>query len=99
MKKLLCGAIALALFTCAPVIAEPIPSNAIAIVPSDTTPLPPKVIGIYVGNAGTVEVQPCGSARTVIFKNVANGAVLRIRACRVPAAGTTARDLLALLQR
>lgn len=67
-----------------------------AVTPSDTVDLLPIPKALYVGTGGTVVVRGMGSAADVVFKNVASGQVLDVRARLVKATGTTAADIVAL---
>lgn len=69
--------------------------DAAPIVPNDAVDLPSVTRGIYVGSAGSLQVQMAGG-QTVTFENVLAGAVYPLRAARVMATGTTAADLVAL---
>ncbi|HZG45337.1 MAG TPA: hypothetical protein VEZ41_03595 [Allosphingosinicella sp.] len=70
--------------------------NAFAIVPHDSNPLPRVVKAIYVGTAGNVTLRTVDGSADVLFKNVAAGQVLDVRAAFVRAAGTNAADLVGL---
>lgn len=70
--------------------------NAFAIVPHDANPLPRVVKAVYVGTAGNVTLRTVDAAADVLFRNVAAGQVLDVRAAFVRAAGTTAGDLVGL---
>lgn len=69
---------------------------AVAVVPSDTLPLPDMPKALYVGTGGSVTMQGAGGGADTVWKNVASGAILPFRARYVRASGTTAADLLAL---
>jgi hypothetical protein len=69
-------------------------STAVAVVTSDTDDLAKVSNAIYVGVSGDVKVDLPG-ASAIVFKAVPVG-MLRIRAKRIYAAGTTATNLLAL---
>jgi hypothetical protein len=70
--------------------------NAFAITPHDANPLPRVVKAIYVGTAGHVNLRSIDGTADVLFKNVAAGQVLDVRASHVRAAGTSAADLVGL---
>lgn len=67
-----------------------------AIAPHDLNELPIIPKAIYVGTGGSVALRGVGGAADVVFKNVASGQVLDVRARFVRATGTTATDLVAL---
>ena len=71
------------------------PSRApFAIAPSDTDPLPFVTKAIYVGTGGAVTLRGVAGQGDVIYKNVASGSYLEVRASHVRATGTTAADLI-----
>jgi len=70
--------------------------RAVAIVPSDTDPLPDVPKALYVGTGGTIAMRGAGGTADQLWKNVQDGSVLPFRAQFVRATGTTASDLLAL---
>lgn len=73
------------------------PSRApYAITPHDSNELPLVPKAIYVGTGGNVTLRGVDGAADVVFKNVANGQVIDVRATHVRATGTTAADLVAL---
>lgn len=67
-----------------------------AIVPSDINDLPVVPKAIYVGTGGSVVLRGVAGTADVVFRNVASGQVLDVRARLVRATGTTASDLVAL---
>lgn len=67
---------------------------AFAIVPSDAAELAQVTKAIYVGTAGHVTLRPLRSPADVVYRNVAAGSYLTIRASHVRASGTTAADLV-----
>lgn len=69
---------------------------AVAVVPSDTTPLPDIPKALYVGTGGTVTMRGAGGGADSVWRNVASGTLLPFRAQYVRATGTSAADLLAL---
>lgn len=70
------------------------PGAASTVTPSDTVNLPYPAV-IYVGTAGNVQVStPEGD--TVVFTNVASGAVIPVQVSRVWATSTTASGLIAI---
>lgn len=73
------------------------PSRApFAVVPHDTVPLPVVAKALYVGTAGHVALRGVDANADVLFRNVAAGQVLDVRASHVRDAGTTATDIVAL---
>lgn len=68
--------------------------NAVAVTPSDATPLTAVSRGIYVGGAGNVAVTINGV--NVTFTAPPVGTILPIRCTHVRATGTTATLLLSL---
>ena len=69
--------------------------DAEAIVPNDAVDLPFVTRGIYVGSAGSLQVQMAGG-QTVTFENVLAGVIYPLRVSRVMAVGTTATALIAV---
>ena len=67
-----------------------------AITPSDTVELNPVPKAIYVGTGGNIALQGVNSTTSVIFKNVANGQIIDVRALKVLATGTTATDIIGM---
>jgi hypothetical protein len=73
------------------------PSRApFAVTPHDTNELGTIPKALYVGTGGNITLRGVGGTADVIFKNVANGQVLDVRAQYVRATGTTAADIVAL---
>lgn len=69
---------------------------AVAVVPSDTLPLPDIPKALYVGTGGSVTLRGVGGGADSVWKNVASGTILPVRVHYVRASGTSAADLLAL---
>lgn len=67
-----------------------------AVNPHDTDELPVIPKALYVGTGGTVTLRGMAGAADVVFRNVASGQVLDVRARFVRATGTTATDIVAL---
>ncbi len=67
-----------------------------AVTPHDTNELTTIPKALYVGTGGNVTLRGVGGSADVVFKNVANGQVLDVRAQYVRATGTTATDIVAL---
>ena len=70
-------------------------TNAVAITPSDTDDLAATCRYLYIGVSGDVKVNMSGTGTGIVFKAVPVG-LLRIRASRVYATGTTATNIVAL---
>ncbi|MBV1689566.1 hypothetical protein KRR38_18235 [Novosphingobium sp. G106] len=70
--------------------------TAFAIVPHDVNELPMLPRAIYVGTGGTITLRAADSGADVLFKNLASGQILDLRAQFVRATGTTAADLVGL---
>ena len=70
--------------------------DAFTITKSDSITMPNKMIGIYVGGTGDVNVET-HQARTVKFSAVPVGTILPIKAKRVLSTGTTATLMIGLL--
>ena len=66
-----------------------------AVTKSDSTVYSPVIRAFYIGTAGDLVLRAPGSITSVTFKNLANGAILPVKAERVMAA-TTAADIVAL---
>lgn len=66
------------------------------VVPHDTDQLPLLPKALYVGSGGIVTLRGAGAETDVVFKNVASGQVIDVRARYVRATGTTAADIVAL---
>lgn len=70
--------------------------TAFAVVPHDVNELSTLPRAIYVGTGGTIALRAADSASDVLFKNLASGQILDVRAQFVRATGTTATDLVGL---
>lgn len=70
-------------------------SYGVAVTPSDSVDLSDMTRGIYVGGAGAVSLL-LGGGQTVILPAVPAGTMLRIRAKRINATGTTATNIVGL---
>ena len=69
-------------------------SMAFPIVPSDSAELSQATKAIYVGTGGNIALRPLHSGVDVVYRNVASGSYLTIRASHVRVTGTTAADLV-----
>ncbi|WP_375396521.1 hypothetical protein [uncultured Sphingomonas sp.] len=67
-----------------------------AVTPNDVAPLPVIPKALYVGTVGHVMVRGIDGSEDVLFRNVASGQILDVRARFVRATGTTASDIVAL---
>jgi len=70
--------------------------SAVAVSPSNDTPLTQVTRGLYVGGAGTVRVTLDRDSSSVDFVGVVAGSVLPIRVKQVHATGTDATNIVAL---
>lgn len=71
-------------------------SNCFAITPSDSTQLALVTKALYIGTGGDVTLRSVQSGADVVFRNVATGSVLDVRASYVRATGTTAANIVGL---
>jgi hypothetical protein len=69
-------------------------SDAFAVFPHDSDPLPVVTKAIYVGSTGHVALRTVRGSSDVVYRNVPAGSYLTIRAAYVRATGTTAADLI-----
>lgn len=67
-----------------------------AVVPHDSDELQLLPKALYVGTGGTVVLRGVAGTADVMFKNVASGQILDVRARYVRATGTTAADIVGL---
>lgn len=70
--------------------------SAFPIVPHDSDELSVLPRAIYIGTGGTLVLRAVDSAADTIFKNLASGQILDVRARFVRATGTTSADLVGL---
>lgn len=70
--------------------------EAFAITPHASNEIDPLPKAIYVGTGGNITLRAAGSAADVVFKNVAPGQILDVRARYIRASGTTASDIVGL---
>ena len=76
--------------------------NGTAITPNDSTDLVTNTRAIFIGTTGNLSVilasdqSNSGAGTAVVFKNLASGSTLNIRARRINATLTTATDIVAL---
>lgn len=70
--------------------------SAAPVEPADGQLLPIVPKALFVGSGGDVNLRCIGDNAPVLFRNVASGSLLPIRATEVLATGTTAADLVAL---
>jgi hypothetical protein len=71
-------------------------TRAVAVVPHDVGALADIPKALFVGTGGNVTARGVGGGADVLFKNVAAGSILPLRAQFVRATGTTAQDIVAL---
>lgn len=73
------------------------PANeAAAVTKDDDNDLAVTARALFVGTGGHLKVLLAGSETAVIFKNLASGQTLSVRAKRVYATDSTAADIVAL---
>lgn len=70
--------------------------SAFPITPHDTEELAVLPRAIYAGTGGTIVLRAVESTADVVFKSLAAGQILDVRAQYVRATGTTAADLVGL---
>jgi hypothetical protein len=71
-------------------------TRAVAVTPHDVNALADIPKALFVGTAGNLMARGAGGGADVLFKNLAAGSILPLRAQFVRATGTTAQDLVAL---
>jgi hypothetical protein len=71
--------------------------RSLAITPSDGQPLSQIGKALYIGGGGHVRLRAIDDTEPVLFRNLAAGTVLPVRAAQVYASGTTAVDMVVLL--
>jgi len=71
-------------------------TRAVAVVPHDSIALVDIPKALFIGTGGTIVLRGVGGGADTIWRNLASGSVLPVRAQFVRATGTTATDLLAL---
>jgi hypothetical protein len=71
--------------------------RAVTVVPHDGNALSEVPKALFVGTGGNLVLRGAGGGADVLFKNVASGSVLPIRASHVRATGTSAADIVALI--
>lgn len=67
-----------------------------AITPSDTAEISPLPKALYIGTGGDLTLRGIDGTDDVVFKNLASGDRLEVRAVHVRASGTTAQDIVGL---
>jgi hypothetical protein len=70
--------------------------DAFAITPHATNEVDPLPKAIFVGTGGNITLRAADSGADVVFRNVASGQILDVRARFVRASGTTAADIVGL---
>jgi len=70
--------------------------EAFAITPHATNEIDPLPKAIFVGTGGQITLRAAGSVTDVVFRNVASGQILDVRARYIRAQGTTAGDIVGL---
>lgn len=70
--------------------------EAFGITPHATNEVDPLPKAIFVGTGGNITLRAADSSADIVFKNVASGQILDVRARYVRASGTTATDIVGL---
>ena len=70
-------------------------TRVVAVAPHDSNALADIPKALFVGTGGAVTLRATAGG-DVVFKNLASGSILPVRAQYVRATGTTAADILAL---
>jgi hypothetical protein len=71
-------------------------SHAVAVTPSDSTPLASPARALFIGGAGTLTVDTAGGETSVLFSAVPAGATITLQVTKVHATGTSATGVVAL---
>jgi hypothetical protein len=71
-------------------------TRALAVTPSDTTPLPNLPKALFIGGGGDLVARGMNDDRDTVFRGLAAGAILPFRASFVRATGTSATHIVAL---
>lgn len=71
-------------------------TRAAAVTPHDANPLTDIPKALFIGTGGTLVARGVGGGADTTFKNLADGALLPLRAQYVRATGTSAADIVAL---
>lgn len=69
---------------------------AFAITPHATAEIDPLPKALYVGTGGDITLRAADATADTVFRNVASGQILDVRARYIRATGTTASDLVGL---
>ncbi|MBB6123255.1 spike base protein, RCAP_Rcc01079 family [Sphingobium subterraneum] len=70
--------------------------RAFAVVPHPTNEVDPLPKALYIGTGGNVTLRSIDGSADVVFKNLASGQILDVRAQFVRVSGTTATDIIGL---
>ena len=70
--------------------------SCFAVIPDDLQDLPRATKALYVGTGGDVTLVALNDSGTTVFRNVAGGSILDVRARAVKLTGTTASDIVGL---
>jgi hypothetical protein len=70
--------------------------DAFAITPHASNEIDPLPKAIFVGTGGHITLRAADATTDVVFKNVASGQILDVRARYIRATGTTATDIIGL---
>lgn len=66
------------------------------IAPNDAAEISPLPKALYIGTGGDVALRGVDGTQDVVFKNVASGDRIEVRAMYLRATGTTAQDIVGL---
>lgn len=69
--------------------------NPYAVIPHESNALPLVPKRLYIGTGGHVTLRGADAAADVVYRNLASGVYLNVRASHVRVTGTTASDIIA----
>jgi hypothetical protein len=70
--------------------------DAFTITPHASNEIDPLPKAIFIGTGGNITLRAVDSGADVVFKNVASGQILDVRAKHIRVSGTTAADIVGL---
>jgi len=71
-------------------------TRAVAVTPHDSNALSDIPKALFIGTGGDVTLRGAGGGSDTVWRNLADGSILPLRAQYVRATGTTAADIVAL---